>query len=91
MVQLSLYKHPPRHMLSYLPGVTKIDLHSYFSRALLRLVRWRRKLEMLWTRLQMDVRKTLLLDVMALKAHQNDCSYVHEVSGSTFKFANLAW
>ena len=36
---------------------------------------------------------TLLLDVVAPDTHQNDCSYVRELSGPTFDYLckNLAW
>ena len=39
---------------------------------------------MLQTRLWTDVYKTLMLDVVAPEAHQNDSSYVSELSGPTF-------
>ena len=37
--------------------------------------------------------ETLILDVMVPEAHQNDCSYVRELSGLTFDSLrkNLAW
>ena len=39
---------------------------------------------MLLTRLWMGVYETLMPDVMAPEAHQNDRSYVRELSGLTF-------
>ena len=38
---------------------------------------------MLQTRLQTGVCETLMLDVMAPEAHQNNCSYVHQLSRPT--------
>ena len=41
----------------------------------------------------MGVYKTLLPEVVVPEAYQNDCSYVRELSGSTFDSLrkNLAW
>ena len=40
-----------------------------------------------------DVCETLMLDVIVLEVHQNDCNYVHEFSGPTFdsRCNDLAW
>ena len=48
---------------------------------------------MLQTRLQTAVCETLMLDVVAPEAHQNDCSYVRELSRPTFDSLSkhLAW
>ena len=45
------------------------------------------------TRLGTGVCEALLLDVVASEAHQDDCSYVRELSGPTFSspYKNLAW
>ena len=47
----------------------------------------------LWTKLWMGVCEALLPDVMVPETHQNDCSYVCELSGPSFNslHKNLAW